>query len=317
MFFIDGSLHTFLVLCLEATAASSIWGIGGGSQPPCMSTYATPCEDPLSASDIAAVSLLQMQATKFRESQREVSGAQGHGAVEQAKASLLQSAESTPVGWPWTSGKIMYFMRYFVFFVAAAIFAGGIFLLYTVAKMHLDPFEPDGGRWLEPVAVRFDATAKAPSKVKKNVEEPAPEPSPAECLLARSITPPTAQEIVAGPANKNTAVAQAQPLHHPVLPGTAAVEKGNRVQIVQHKSINDTPGTFTLGLLMQDDLLVIGIGDSRAAANGWAVGDKVLQVNGTVVYGRRDFQAKVAAAAQAHQTSGTPVTFDVWRPVKK
>jgi len=149
------------------------------------------------------------------------------------------------------------------------------------------------------------------------VEEPAPEPSPAECLLARSITPPTAQEIVAGPANKNTAVAQAQPLHHPVLPGTAAVEKGNRVQIVQHKSINDTPGTFTLGLLMQDDLLVIGIGDSRAAANGWAVGDKVLQVNGTVVYGRRDFQAKVAAAAQAHQTSGTPVTFDVWRPVKK
>lgn len=60
-------------------------------------------------------------------------------------------------------------------------------------------------------------------------------------------------------------------------------------------------------------LMVEAIPDPRAFRFGWAVGDRVLRVNGIPVYRVPEFVREVSKAVAMYQTFACPVVFDIWR----
>lgn len=67
-----------------------------------------------------------------------------------------------------------------------------------------------------------------------------------------------------------------------------------------------------LGLAVKD-LEVLGVIDPAAYAFGWAVGDKILSVNGVPLKTQEEFDDALAAAMQDSRVFLTPLTFETSR----
>lgn len=68
----------------------------------------------------------------------------------------------------------------------------------------------------------------------------------------------------------------------------------------------------TVGIIVSD-LVVAEITDSRATEFGWAVGDRILQVNGFPVMSMQEYNHQVSRAISSYQAVSRPLVFDVWR----
>jgi len=68
----------------------------------------------------------------------------------------------------------------------------------------------------------------------------------------------------------------------------------------------------TLGVTLKD-MVVVAIPDPRAFQFGWAVGDRVLQVNGFPVCNSQEYAKELSKAMSSYQTTAKPMVFDIWR----
>jgi len=68
-----------------------------------------------------------------------------------------------------------------------------------------------------------------------------------------------------------------------------------------------------LGITVSDDLVVERVQDHRAFQFGWAVGDKLLKVNGVRVRTYAEYSSELQIALQAHSAKGTALGFSVRR----
>jgi len=80
-------------------------------------------------------------------------------------------------------------------------------------------------------------------------------------------------------------------------------------QVVMQKLLDGD----AIGLTMNDDLTLGAFADQRAARFGWAIGDRVLKINGVTVNNKTEFMAQLQQAKEANRTMGQPLTFDVHR----
>merc|ERR1712113_578524 len=62
------------------------------------------------------------------------------------------------------------------------------------------------------------------------------------------------------------------------------------------------------------DLAIESIADPRALQFGWAVGDRVMQVNAFPVCRMDEFANELAKAVSSYQANGKALVFDIWRP---
>jgi len=89
----------------------------------------------------------------------------------------------------------------------------------------------------------------------------------------------------------------------------AAPAGSGLTQIVMQKLLDGD----AIGLTMNDDLTLGAFADQRAVHFGWAIGDRVLKINGVAVNNKAEFMAQLHQAKEANRTMGQPLTFDVQR----
>jgi len=93
-------------------------------------------------------------------------------------------------------------------------------------------------------------------------------------------------------------------LYAPAIPAGLGL-----TQVVMQKLLDGD----AIGLTMNDDLTLGAFADQRAVRFGWAIGDRVLKINGVAVTNKTEFMAQLHQAKEANRTMGQPLTFDVQR----
>jgi len=95
----------------------------------------------------------------------------------------------------------------------------------------------------------------------------------------------------------------------PQLYAPAAPAGLGLTQVVMQKLLDGD----VIGLTMNDDLTLGAFADQRAARFGWAIGDRVLKINGVPVNSKMEFMTQLQQAKEANRTMGQPLIFDIQR----
>jgi len=83
---------------------------------------------------------------------------------------------------------------------------------------------------------------------------------------------------------------------------------------VVHISVRELFEGDRIGLSLTDDLSILAFANHSAAQFGWAVGDRVLRLNGTPVASKPEFLDELQKAINFLKTTGQSLAFEVLRP---